>query len=230
MGHKVFISYKYADNNVKKITSDYWHTDTVRDYVDKLEEYLKESSDHIYKGESDGEDLSNLPEAVIWSTLKDRIYDSTLTIVMISPNMKECTKERDQWIPWEISYSLKEESRKNKSGTPITSSSNAMIAVVVPDRLGSYSYYTYKNNCCTSSCTTLKTDTLFTILKKNMFNIKKPDSEVCDNSCKIYHGESSYIISVTWDNFIANPESYIERAILIQNSIEKYDVVKELNQ
>lgn len=30
MGHKVFISYKYADTNVKKITNK-WQTDTVRD-------------------------------------------------------------------------------------------------------------------------------------------------------------------------------------------------------
>lgn len=230
MGHKVFISYKYADSDVKKITSDMWHTDTVRDYVDKLEEYLKESSEHIYKGESDGEDLSQLSEDTIWAKLKDRIYDSKITIVMISPNMKEHKDERDQWIPWEISYSLKEESRKNKNGTLITSSSNAMIAVVVPDRSGSFAYYTYKNNCCSNPCRTLKTDTLFTILKKNMFNIKKPNSEVCDNNSKIYYGESSYIISVTWDDFIKNPESYIERAILIQNSIEKYDVIKELNQ
>ncbi|MDE7440122.1 MAG: TIR domain-containing protein [Clostridia bacterium] len=230
MGHKVFISYKYADTNVKKINPDSRNEDTVRNYVDKLEEYLKDSSDHIYKGESDGEDLSEMSEEAIWSTLKDRIYDSTLTIVMISPNMKESSKDRDQWIPWEISYSLKEVSRKNSSGNLVTSSSNAIIAVVVPDKFGSYSYYTYNNNCCSSPCRTLKTNTLFNILKENMFNIKNPDSRVCNENSKIYHGESSYIISVTWEDFIADPESYIDRAFNIQNSIEKYNVVKELNQ
>ena len=231
MGHKVFVSYKYSDDNVKKITSDLWHKDTVRDYVDKLEEYLNDSSDHIYKGESDGDDLSTMSDDTIWSTLKDRIYDSTLTIVMISPNMKEgLAKERDQWIPWEISYSLKEVSRKNKSGKSVTSSSNAMIAVVVPDKTGSYAYYTYKNECCDSPCRILKTDTLFSILKDNMFNVKEPDSKVCGINNKIYYGESSYIISVTWEDFIADPEHYIDRAFLIQNSIDKYDVVKELNQ
>lgn len=229
MGHKVFVSYKYADTNVKQITTN-WQTDTVRDYVDKLEEYLKESSDHIYKGESDGEDLSNMSEDTIWAILKDRIYDSTLTIVMISPNMKENARERDQWIPWEISYSLKEVSRKNKSGNMVTSSSNAMLAIVVPDRMGSYDYYTYKNNCCSSGCRTYLTNTLFSILKDNMFNIKKPDSRVCSNDSKIYYGESSYIISVTWDDFVSDPESYIDRAFNIQNSIVNYNVVKELNQ
>ncbi len=35
MGHKIFVSYKYHDENVKKITNDFNHEDTVRDYVNK---------------------------------------------------------------------------------------------------------------------------------------------------------------------------------------------------
>ncbi|MCH4183781.1 MAG: TIR domain-containing protein, partial [Prevotella sp.] len=101
MGHKIFVSYKYADNDVNHITGNDWETNTVRNYVDKLEEYLQDSSEHIYKGESDGEDLSKLSEDAIWDKLKDRIYDSSLTIVMISKNMKETWKsDKDQWIPW----------------------------------------------------------------------------------------------------------------------------------
>ena len=42
--------------------------------------------------------------------------------------MKESLKkERDQWIPWEVSYSLKEVSRKNKNGYAVTSKTNAML-------------------------------------------------------------------------------------------------------
>ena len=39
-------------------------------------------------------------------------------------------EEKDQWIPWEISYSLKETSRKNKNGDPVTSKSNAVRMAV----------------------------------------------------------------------------------------------------
>ena len=228
MGHKIFISYKYADPNVRKITN-HWERDTVRDYVDALEKYIKDKSDHVYKGESDGEDLSALTEEKIWSILKDRIYDSTLTIVMISPNMKDSTKERNQWIPWEISYSLKEVSRKNKARNMVTSSSNAILAIVVPDSVGSYSYYTYNRNCCSAGCSVYNTSRLFQILKDNMFNIKKPNKNVCDNNSIIYHGDSSYIISVTWDDFIKEPETYIDKAYYLQNSIERYDIVKDID-
>lgn len=129
-GKKDFCFVKYADSQVGNLTI--YENSTVRDYVTKFEEIL-DPSDNIYKGESEGEDLSILSEETIWKKLKDRIYDSSVTVVFISPGMKESWKaEKDQWIPWEISYSLKEVSRKNKNGDAVTSRSNAMVAVVLP--------------------------------------------------------------------------------------------------
>ena len=95
MGRKIFISYKYADSNVENISENksFWEACTVRNYVDKIEQDLKDKTEHIYKGESDGEDLSQLAPSTIWDKLKDRIYDSTLTIVMLSKGMKENFKE-----------------------------------------------------------------------------------------------------------------------------------------
>lgn len=226
MGHKIFVSYKYADDNVANVNNEI--NSTVRSYVDIIEEKIGDSS-HIYKGESDGEDLSQLVEGTIWNKLKDRIRDSTLTIVMISPNMKDFGKlERHQWIPQEISYSLKEISRKNCNGDPVTSKTNALLAIVLPDSNNSYSYYTYHNSCCDTRCRVLKTDILFNIMKNNMFNIKSPNNKSCDTGSTIWYGQSSYMPSVTWENFITDMESYINMAYEIQENIESYNICKEI--
>lgn len=185
MGRKIFISYKYADSDVKQFTnlnSWYRQEDTVRSYVDLVETYFKNNSDHIYKGESDGEDLSQLSDSTIRDKLYDRIYDSTVTIVMLSPNMKEAYRQQKyQWIPQEISYSLREQSRTNSKGQSVTSSTNALLGVVLPDRNGSYSYFWNKCTLCSSNCTMYNTSWLFEILRKDTFNIKRPDSEQCDS-------------------------------------------------
>ena len=194
MGHKIFISYKYHDSNVRKINNNS-QICTVRDYVDILQNYF-DKTDNIYKGENDGEDLSHLTDERIWTTLKNRIWDSTLTIVMISPNMNDGSNERNQWIPWEISYSLKEEARKNQVGNIVKSPSNAILALILPDRNGLYSYYLESQKCCSEGCRVLKTNTLFKILRKNMFNIKQPNKQTCSNGDEIYYGDSSYITSV----------------------------------
>lgn len=226
MGKKIFVSYKYGDDQVENLS--YYENSTVRDYVTKFEDVL-DSSDNIYKGESDGEDLSVLSDDTIWEKLKDRIYDSSVTVIFISPGMKENWKlERDQWIPWEISYSLKEVSRKNKNGQAVTSRSNAMLAVVLPDSNGSYSYYLESRNCCGSGCTTHHTDKLFSIIRKNKFNLKNPNKKICDTGETIWYGEYSYIKAVKWSAFIKSYSTYIKSACERQDCIDDYDICKEV--
>lgn len=227
MGKKIFVSYKYVDDQVENLV---WNTNaTVRDYVDKFEEKV-DSSDDIYKGESDDEDLSDLEDDTIWEKLKDRIYNSSVTIVFLSPGMKESWKaDRDQWIPWEVSYSLKETTRKNKKGESVTSHSNAMLAVVLPDTSGSYSWYLESRSCCDSKCTTHHTDKLFTIIKKNKFNrIKNGSKRTCDNNETIQTGTCSYIEAVKWSNFIADYQKYVDKAVDRQDHIDEYDICKEV--
>ena len=230
MGHKIFVSYKYADSDVKQLTDNCIHTDTVRTYVDKLEDYIADVSEHIYKGESDGEDLSSMSDEAIWKKLKNRIYDSTLTIVMISKGMRVTyLPDREQWIPWEISYSLKEVSRKNASGNSVTSSSNALLAVIIPDATGSYEYFTHMKSCCDTPCRYYNTSILFEIMRKNMFNQKQPNKKDCEDGSTVYYGDSSYMSIVKWEDFIKSPEFYINKAYDIQSKIEKYDVCKEVD-
>lgn len=69
-----------------------------RDYVDEIQGLLAEE-DHIYKGENDGESMESLAESTIGSKLGDKIFDSTITIVLISRGMRENKPDKDQWIP-----------------------------------------------------------------------------------------------------------------------------------
>ena len=142
MGRKIFVSYKYADDNVYRVPGVSGIVPIARDYVTWLENKFTNRTDHIYKGEHDQEDLSDKSEEYIKSKLKDKIYDSSVTIVLISPNMKEQYKqEKNQWIPWEIAYSVRETTRND-----FTSHSNAVLAVILPDRNNSYYYYNYMDS------------------------------------------------------------------------------------
>src|SRR6187402_770755 len=99
MGKNVFVSYKYADtlvNDLKKKKLTFNNGDIqvvprqtiVRDYVDQLQSIL-DDEDHINLGEKDGESLKDFSEDYIASSLKDKIYRSSVTIVMISRGMVE---------------------------------------------------------------------------------------------------------------------------------------------
>lgn len=215
MGKKIFVSYKHGDSHVYGINR------TARDYVDYLVKNLLE--DEIYKGEGD-EDLSEFKDETIQTHLKDKIHDSSITLVLVSPGMKEHgTREKDQWIPWEVSYSLKEITRGGK-----ISHTNGIIAVALPNLNNSYGYYIEDDTCPRCHCRTLKTDFLFGILSKNIFNIKKPTYNGCPHH-KVFTGESSYILSVKWKDFIEDIDTYIDRATGIRDNRKAYDITKEID-
>lgn len=217
MGKKIFISYKYSDSMVRPI--DGINPSTVRDYVDILQTKI-DASDHINKGEDDGEDMSTLADSTIASKLGDKIFDSSVTIVFISKGMKTALPENEQWIPWEISYSLKEQSREGGN-----SKTNAILGVVLPDETNSYDWYYIHNTACNSI--THKSEQLFTILKENMFNKEKPTTHTC-NGTLVFEGEHSYIKTVKWDEFRENINFYIECAIEICNSKDLYKIRKTI--
>lgn len=231
MGRKIFVSYKYGDSNVYPLAwvtaqpfnvllGGYRQT-TVRHYVDELQNLLAHD-DHINKGENDNESLDGFKDSTIASKLRDKIYDSSITLVMISPNMKDpYIPESEQWMPWEISYSLKEHSRNGR-----TSQTNAMIAIVLPDGMNSYSYFMTTKNCCIPGCINFQTGSLFSILQKNMFNRKVATIMSCSYSTVIHSGEFSYIPAVGWYEFKNDISGNLGRAIRINENIDDYKIAK----
>jgi len=217
MGRKIFITYKYADTNVRALPNIF--TTKVRDYVTALQAKI-DREDHINKGELDGESLEHFEDEAIGSSLRNKIYDSSITIILISPNMKTAAPEKDQWIPWEISYSLKEHSRNGRK-----SLSNALLAVVLPDILGSYNYFMTSNPACNSI--TYHTDRLFSILARNMFNIKQPVIRECSGTT-IHEGHHSYAHTVKWDDFLTNINYYLDVATGINENIDNYNIAKTI--
>lgn len=226
MARKIFVSYKYGDTRVEPLTDGFFDSSKVRDYVTQLQQILSDNNE-IYKGEDDGEDLSDFKDSTIESKLRNKIFDSSITIVVISRGMKEFfTYEKDQWIPWEVSYSLRELSKNGRKSRP-----NGVLMLVLPDEYGSYDYYIKENTCPHCSSRTLMTDFLFGILKRNVFNNKSLHESDCGHHSysPVYTGDHSYIQSVKWKDFISTPTIYLDECIRLRDKIDDFNVSKMIN-
>jgi len=220
LGKKIFVSYKYGDRSVQALPG--YPGTTARDYVDVYQDLVR-GTHHINKGENDNESLAGFKDETIESKLRDKIYDSSVTIVFISKQMDDGTDEKNQWIPWEVSYSLKEVRRADQ-----ISRMNAVLAVVIPDKFGVYDYYLVQDSCPFCHCRLLKTAFLFGILRLNMFNVKGPTFADCRNHSKntVFLGDSSYIESVKWSDFIADVNKWIDKAVSINEKAGDYEITK----
>lgn len=224
---KIFISYKYSDRHVRQndlCNWNHWISGlengnylTARNYVDYLME--KVLTDHINKAENNNEDLSHLTEEVIQQKLYNRIYDSTVTIVLISKNMKGVEQEKFQWVPIEVSYSLKEKTREDR-----TSYTNGVLAVILPDESNSYDHGIKSLNCVTE----IQTHNFFNIISSNMFNRKEHKRNIC-SICGEYHhynDDHSYIYPVKWDEFIQKPNVYINHVLSLKDRLNEFNLTK----
>lgn len=200
MARKTFISYKYSEAK------------GLRD------EILKKLGDdaQYYKGEtSESPDLTDESTEKIKEHLKDMIYDTSVTIVIISPNMKN-----SNWIEWEIGYSLKEISRKGR-----TSKTNGIVGVIQKVN-GSYDWLlTESTNCHGNSVIHTNLGLLPYLIKKNKYNSNPPIW--CCDECKTYHWlNGSYINLVKEEIFLANPTTYIENAFEKKEKKNLYEITK----
>ncbi len=202
MAHKTFISYKYSE--AQKLRDD---------IINALGDDAM-----YYKGEtSDSPDLTDTSTEKIKCNLRNMMYDTSVTIVIISPNMK-----KSKWIDWEIEYCLKDNTRKER-----TSHSNGVVGVIMKYN-GGYDWFKNtikRSDGCVSS--SYNEDLVYDIINNNRFN-QNPKVYSC-NVCKTVDSLSgSYISYVEEDDFLANPTKYIDNAYdKSENNASGYDLTKK---
>ena len=202
MAHKTFISYKYSE---------------ARELRDRIIDSLGDDAS-FYQGEtSESPDLTDTSTENIKEKLKEMMYDTSVTIVIISPHMKD-----SKWIDWEIEYCLKNITRKNR-----TSHTNGLVGVIMKVK-GGYGWFKYcetKQDGC--SVTNYDNSKVYDIIKNNRYN-QTPKVYSC-NQCKCVNAlTGSYITFVEEDEFLSNPQKYINNAYdKSENDASGYKLAKQ---
>lgn len=201
MAHKTFVSYKYSE--ARKLRDD---------IIDALGDDAT-----YYKGEtSDSPDLTDTSTENIKRNLRDMMYDTSVSIVIISPNMK-----KSKWIDWEIEYCLKNITRKNR-----TSHTNGIVGVIMKYN-GGYDWFKTTNKHIDGHLSSsYKEDLVYDIINNNRFNQnpKVYSCNVCKTVCEL---SGSYIAYVEEETFLANPSKYIDNAYeKSENDAAGYDLTK----
>ena len=186
MAHKTFISYKHSEAIGLR---------------DRIIRALGEDAT-FYQGETaDSPDLTDYKTETIKKHLTDMMFDTSVTIVIIPPNIKE-----SKWIDWEIEYCLKKITRKDR-----TSQRNGVVAVI-QKRNGNYDWFKYSTiNQDGCSVFNYHEELVYKIIKDNRYN-QKPKVYSCEICKSINALDGSYIAYVEEDDFLANPTRYINNA------------------
>jgi hypothetical protein len=202
MSRKTFISYKYSE---------------ATDLRDEILETLGEDAKY-YQGETaESPDLTDTTVDNIKQNLRDMMFDTSVIIVVISPNIIQ-----SKWIDWEIEYSLKAITREDK-----TSSTNGIVGVIKKHN-GGYNWLvtqTVNPDGCNSR--TIYSSKLYAIINKNRFNLNTEDKHSCP-TCKTFDQlRGSYISLIEEDRFLADPNKFIENAYEKSKKITDYELVKK---
>lgn len=202
MARKTFISYKYSE---------------AQDLRDQLIDALGDDATY-YQGETaDSPDLTDTSTENIKNNLKDMMFGTSVTIIIVSPKMIE-----SKWIDWELEYTLKEISRDGR-----TSKTNGIVGVIMKSN-NSYEWLiSSKTNEDGCSIRNIDDSKLYKIINNNRYNLTGDDKYAC-KQCKTYTQlEGSYISLVEEDSFIKDPEKYIENAYEKSQKLDSYELTKQ---
>lgn len=198
MARNVFISFRYSDGIKYK------------DYLSKI----FDSSTSIINCSED-KDRSMMSDDTIKRYLYGKLSSSSITIILLTPNAithkRNWFNKIDDWIYDEIRYSL--EDRQNNR-------SNGLIAVYTPEAKDLLITKDYNSNA-----TVVKN--VNNLFRMNMMNVKQQYKR--NSTSGMYDADyDSYCSLVSLDDFVNNPNKYIEIAEYKRNNIYQYDIKKHI--
>ncbi len=200
MARKTFVSYKYSE---------------AQDIRDEILDALGEDATY-YQGEtSDSPDLTDTTTDNIKKNLADMIHGTSVTIVVISPNLKQ-----SKWIDWEIEYSLKEITRADN-----TSRTNGIVCVIMKYN-GDYRWIVGQNsNDDGCKPRTIDDNMLYKIISGNRYNLKER-KYACERCKTVDILSGSYISLIEEADFLEDPSKYIENAYEKSQEVDTFEISK----
>lgn len=206
MATNVFISFRSNDGMEQKerLVEKFGSTDSVVDYSEDI-------------------DRSGESEETIRKYLYDKLRETSVTIVILTPNAirykKDYQQNIDDWMYDELRYSLEDRENNRTNG--------AIALYTEPSK--QYLIKTSRHTC--DVCNIIKdTSTILSfdnLVRKNVMNIKEPYKL---NKCKGLYDrlEDSYISLVSFEDFIDNSDKYISNAVEKRDRKDNFDIRKRM--
>lgn len=206
MANKVFISFRFNDGNEIK--------NELLNLFDKSTEVINKSEDV---------DRSNMSEATIQKYLYDKLRNTSVTVVLLTPNAinhkKGYFNKYDDWMYDEIRYSL-----SDREGNR----SNGLIAIYTED-VKKLIITENKHTCsvCNKETITNTISNFDNLCRKNMMNVKEGYKR---NKCNgIYDSNhDSYCSLISLEEFKKDYEYYIKMAFEKRDRINEFNLIKQL--
>lgn len=196
MANKVFVSFRYKDGNA---------------YKKEIVELLKSQQYTIDVSES--EDRSQFTDDTIQKYLYNKIRDSTITIVILTPeaiNYQRTNGNIDDWLYDEVSYSLKQYEGKRSNG----------VIAIYPLESENIIFSRVDNKRRTFN-------TLENLAKKNSCNVKDA-YKVCTDEGWYDESKDCYVSFIPYHEFKNDMKQYIDNAVDKRNRIDQFKITKEL--
>ena len=185
MAHKCFISYKKEDREYRDSLVRLMNQS---DIIDKSLDYVIKSEDGDY---------------ICYKIRQDYLKDSTVTIFLIGEHSKEddgkdyLGRDNNFFIKWELQASLYNGFRNTRNG---------MLGIVLPSMYDKVYKGSYNCSVCGKQHNYVDINDDTTIREFSCNYYTQPH-----NGCA-YSEDERYCVLVRWDEFIKNPEEYIEQA------------------